>query len=339
MDRFLPRIEDELRACLVAEPEEVEAFYGMLHYHMGWVDEVLHPILEPKSGKRLRPVFTLLTCQATGGDPSRALPAAAAVEIIHNFSLIHDDIEDQSDTRRSRRTVWAIWGEPQAINAGDALFTLAHLALLRLASQGVTASQMTEMFSVFDQTCLSLCRGQHLDMAFEGQMQVDVDAYMRMVYGKTAALLGCAGQLGVMVATPNFQLADAYRQIGEGLGVAFQIQDDLLGIWGDPAQTGKPVADDIRSRKKTLPVVYALADQKSSLAERLRFLYSQPAWSEAEVAEVVDILEKTGAREYAETVADQTTAETMSLLQAVEPEREAGEALQELASFFVQRSY
>lgn len=339
MDAYLPIIEAELRTCLHADAGEPPLFFGMLHYHMGWLDENLAPVATPRVGKRLRPVFTALCCRAAGGQVVDALPAGAAVEILHNFSLIHDDIQDGSDTRHGRPTVWRLWGRAQAINAGDALFSLAHLALQPKAASPQARVLVSAMLDVLDRTCLSLCRGQHLDMAFERQVEVDAGAYTRMIQGKTAALLGCAGQLGAMAAGAGHDVATTYRRFGEGLGLAFQIQDDILGIWGDSQRTGKPVADDIRSRKKTYPVVWVMDAGPQPAADRLRHLYAQPALGEEEVAEVVRILDTSGAREWSQSLADETKERALDLLEAAQPEAEAGQALRELADFLVQRAH
>ena len=165
LETYLPPIEDELRACLAMPADGVAAFYGMLHYHLGWTDAHFQPA-QARTGKRIRPVIVLLTCLAAGGEPATSLPAAAAVEIIHNFSLIHDDIEDASETRRGRQTVWALWGQPQAINAGDGMFALAFLALTRLEEHGVPAERVALALRILAETCVALCQGQHLDMAF-----------------------------------------------------------------------------------------------------------------------------------------------------------------------------
>jgi geranylgeranyl diphosphate synthase type I len=337
MEKFLPLIEDELRACVAAPDDSHPAFLGMMHYHLGWTDDQFRPV-QLKAGKRLRPLFTLLACQAAGGDPHHALPAAAAVEIIHNFSLIHDDIEDQSHTRRGRSTVWSVWGEAQAINAGDAMFALAHLALHRLALHGVPSDRLALAFRALDETCVTLCRGQHMDMAFEDRLDVDTDAYMSMIRGKTAALLGCAGHLGALTATSDTTQADRYRRVGEGLGMAFQIQDDVLGIWGETEVTGKPVADDLRYRKKTLPVVYVLGRPNDVRAERLRAIYAQSSLSEEDVAEAVAILDAGQSQSRAQALARDFLEEALSELGQAEPEPGAAEALRELAHFLVNRS-
>jgi geranylgeranyl diphosphate synthase type I len=338
LDSYLPLIEEELRSCLAPPAGSASAFYGMMHYHIGWTDEQFRPI-EMKGGKRIRPLFTILASQAAGGQPEKALPAAAAVELIHNFSLIHDDIQDQSETRRGRATVWWLWGEAQAINAGDAMFSLAHLALHRLAQYDLPANRIATALRLLAQTSLSLCYGQHLDLDFESQLDVDTEAYLTMVRGKTAALLGCAGQLGALVASPDPNLAEHYRRVGESLGLAFQIQDDVLGIWGDPQLTGKPVADDIRRRKKSLPVLHVLGRQNDRHAASLRNLYTKETLSEQEVAEAVAILDASQARTYAEELARRHLDCALSELEAAKPEKEAGEALREMAHFLVRRTY
>lgn len=332
---FMPLIEQELRACMPTLEGGHDPFVGMMHYHMGWSDEHFRPTTA-RTGKRLRPLLTLLACQAAGGSPQSALPAAAAVEIIHNFSLVHDDIQDRSPTRRGRRTVWSLWGDAQAINTGDAMFVLAHLALQRLAHYEVPDHCIVTALRILDEACLALCRGQHLDLAFESTLEVDTAAYMTMITGKTAALLGCAMQLGALVAIGELSPTLRYRSIGEKLGIAFQIQDDILGIWGEPEVTGKPVADDLRSRKKTLPVLHAL-NREDSGAARLHHLYSQEQLSESDVAEAVHILDTCGARAYAEQLARHYLDETLSEIEALGAEPHAADALRELALSLVQR--
>ncbi|MGC8879727.1 MAG: polyprenyl synthetase family protein [Anaerolineae bacterium] len=332
----MPLIEQELRACMLSPDDGNDAFIGMMHYHMGWSDERFRPTVA-RTGKRLRPLLTLLACQAAGGMPHLALPAAAAVEIIHNFSLVHDDIEDRSLTRRGRRTVWSLWGEAQAINTGDAMFVLAHLALQRLLLYGVPDRCVVSAVRVLDEACLALCRGQHLDLAFESTMEVDTDAYMAMITGKTAALLGCAMQLGALIASGDIATTERYRDVGEKLGLAFQIQDDILGIWGEPEVTGKPLADDLRSRKKTLPVLYVLGRVEDARATRLCHLYSQDKLSEADIDEAVHILDECGARQYAEQIAAHYLRETLAGIDALGAETQVAEALRELALSLVQR--
>ncbi|MDP2728162.1 MAG: polyprenyl synthetase family protein, partial [Dehalococcoidia bacterium] len=187
----LEALEDELKACVGDDPA---SFYDMIRYHQGWVDQWGQAVHLPR-GKMLRPVLCLLSCQAVSGDYQRALPAAAAIEMIHNFSLIHDDIQDQSYQRRHRPTVWRIWGQAQAITAGDGLYVMAQLAHLRLLERGMSASKALETLRVLDKACLDLCEGQYLDISFEGQPQVDLADYLIMVGKKTAALFAASTRI------------------------------------------------------------------------------------------------------------------------------------------------
>ncbi len=319
--RWLPQIEEEMKRAVGAADDPIYApFYGMLHYHLGWAGADFAPATFPV-GKRIRPMLCLLTCEAASGDPQAALPAAAAIELLHNFSLIHDDVEDHSELRRGRLTVWKQWGVAQAINAGDALYAIAHAAFRRLRDFGVSPDRHIAARIRFDQTCLKLTQGQHLDLSFESRDRVTVEEYMEMIDGKTAALVSGAAAIGAIVAGSD--QVDRYAEFGRCLGLAFQVQDDLLGIWGDPAVTGKSAADDVAMRKKSLPVLYGLGNS-SELSE----LY---AAVEIDVQKAVELLEYVGAREYAEKVADEYTQKAMAALDAAQPQREAGEALRELA--------
>ncbi|MDA0246228.1 MAG: polyprenyl synthetase family protein [Chloroflexi bacterium] len=195
---MLPAIQAELKAVLRAEIHPpVDHLHGMMQYHMGWLDEQFEP-LESNAGKQIRPLLCLLACHAAGGDWRQALPAAAAVELLHNFSLIHDDIEDNSPTRRGRATSWRIWGVPLAINAGDAMFSVAHLALNRLVQRGVSADIIVRALRRFDETCLALTQGQQADMLFESRTEVSVEEYVAMITGKTSVLLALCAELGAL---------------------------------------------------------------------------------------------------------------------------------------------
>jgi len=284
LSRYLPALEAAMRQAIPAT--EPAALYGMLRYHLGWADTAFRPVAE-KAGKRLRPIFLLLTCEAQGGDWQQALPAAAAIELLHNFTLIHD-------ARRGRPTLWAVWGEPQAINAGDALFALAYRNLFNLRTTGTPPETILRAVNLYTDTILHLTEGQHLDLSFESQAEVDEPTYLTMVRGKTAALLGLTCELGGMLAgAAETQLA-ALREFGAELGVAFQMQDDLLGLWGNPAQTGKSVGADLRNRKKTLPILHGMAH---SVAFRTLASSDVPL-DDAHVDEGLALLEAAGSQEY-----------------------------------------
>jgi geranylgeranyl diphosphate synthase type I len=336
-ERLLPQIEAELQEVVDIPHHSLGAYYGMMRYHLGWADEALRPI-QANSGKRLRPVVCLIACEAAGGDPRQALPAAAALELVHNFSLVHDDIQDGSHFRRGRRAVWDIWGAAHGINVGDGLFVLGRLALYRLAERGVPLSRCQAAMLVLDRACMSLCEGQFFDMTFEDWSQVDLEQYLWMIRHKTAALLATAAQMGAIVATDDLRLADAYYRFGENLGMAFQIQDDVLGAWGDEQVTGKSAATDIRDRKKTLPVVYALNAGQRDAAEKLAGLYAQPGpLDQADIRSALALMEQVGAREYAETMAEDYYRQAMRSLDETGIENEAQSDLRELAASLLGR--
>lgn len=293
---WLPRLEEEMRDVLDNSEAAVDHHYRMMHYHMGWLDEAFRPGDFPV-GKRIRPLLCLMACEAVGGGPQQALPAAAAVEILHNFSLIHDDLEDRDEIRRHRPTVWALWGEAQAINAGDGMFALAYAALQRLPGAGVSATKTLAALNRFTQTCVSLTEGQHLDLRFEEQAQVTVDEYMRMIEGKTASLIAASLSIGALVGGADSRVDDALHRFGRCIGLAFQIQDDILGIWGDPDVTGKAAGNDILRRKKSLPLLYAL--EHPVVGPDLQTLWAQ-ASDEGQIAAVMHLLARAEARAYAQ---------------------------------------
>lgn len=294
--QWLPVLEEEMRAVLTGGEEATAAHYGMMHYHMGWVDTGFRPVTSP-AGKRLRPLLCLMACEEVGGDPVTALPAAAALEILHNFSLVHDDIEDGDETRRHRPTLWAVWGVPQAINAGDAMFALAFAAMHRLAAQGVAAETALAALRIFTETCVALTEGQHLDISFEQRSQVTVDEYLRMIQGKTSALIGASVAIGGLIGGAAPGADQSLRRFGHSIGLAFQIQDDLLGIWGDPSITGKAAGNDILRRKKSLPLLHGLSDAANGAA--LHALLQRTDLSAADLPEALRLLKATGSQEHA----------------------------------------
>lgn len=311
---YLPLIEAEMRALLAPPDAAAAGHYEIMQYHLGWLDADLRPAQAP-SGKRIRPVLCLLACAAAGGDPRLAATAAAGLELLHNFSLLHDDIEDNSPTRRHRPTAWTLFGMPIACNAGDGMFSLAHLAFLRLARHGIPAERIVAALQRFDETCLALTEGQFLDMAFENRLDVTPADYFRMIAGKTGALLAAAPEIGALIAGAPAETAAAYRDYGAALGRAFQLQDDILGIWGDEAETGKSAASDILSKKKSLPVLYAL--QHPTVGPRLARRYAGPAFTAADVPAVLALLDEADARRQVLVEVQRATEEAQAALAQV----------------------
>lgn len=315
---MLPAVQAEMRHVLHADTHPpIDHLHGMMQYHLGWLDANFQPATA-KSGKHIRPLLLLLTAEAAGGDWQQAVPAAAAIELIHNFSLIHDDIEDKSPTRRGRETLWHIWGIPLAINAGDAMFAVAHLALNRLIERGVPAEIVVQAQRRFDETCVALTQGQHADIQFETRDNVQVNEYLDMIKGKTSVLLSLCTDLGALIAGCGAETVNHYAQFGLNLGLTFQVQDDILGIWGDETLIGKSATSDIETRKKTLPVLYGLEQSAA-----LRQLYQQSENGGNFVSQVVAELDRVNARPFAEERARHYSAQALHHLTAAEPENTA----------------
>ncbi len=266
--------------------------YEMIRYHLGLDGD------DGPRGKRMRPLLGLLAFMSITGDHRAALPGAAAVELGHNFSLVHDDIEDGDVERRHRPTLWTLHGVPQAINTGDLIFSLSRVALHRLTDLGFSDTKVLRLMRLYDETCVKLCEGQYLDIATSASDEpMSVELYFDMIGRKTAALISASIEAGALLATDDDEVIARYRRFGWSLGLAFQVNDDLLGIWGQEQATGKEPTDLAR-HKKTLPVIYAIQHGSSEDRRRLSDLYLTGDPDAADVADIIDILDRTGAREY-----------------------------------------
>ncbi len=289
--------EAEIRGLVRDRDESTRGMYEMARYHLGLDGST------GRGGKRVRPLLGLLAYASITGEYERALPGAAAVELGHNFSLVHDDIEDGDTERRHRPTLWAVHGIPQAINTGDTLFTLSRIALHRLTDLGFSDSKVLRLVRLYDETCLALCEGQYIDIwTSEHEEAMSVELYFDMIGRKTAALIAASVEAGALLATDDEAVISRYRSFGWELGLAFQLNDDLLGIWGAERATGKEPSDLAR-HKKTLPVIYAFEHAGPEDRERLATLYADPSPAPADVVEAVAILERSGARDYVRNAA------------------------------------
>lgn len=311
------QMQDIVESFKTAPPD----FKTMIEYPMGWANAD-GSVYTGQTGKRIRPILLLLCCESSGGDWRSALPAAAAVEILHNFSLVHDDIQDGSPTRHNRDTVWRVWGDPMAINVGDSMFALAYYAMERLSANDYAATQVIASWQVFNHTVLELTRGQYMDMSFEDREDVTVDEYLTMIGGKTASLIAGVAQIGALLGSGDAATAERYAEFGLNLGLAFQVRDDILDIWGNPDETGKATATDIIARKKSLPVLYGL--EKS---DALRKLYQLPTFDDNTVRKIVALLGDIGAHNFARGLEERYYTQAMQSLQQVKPQGEAGELL------------
>ena len=333
MEIMLPAIESELQRQVARLDEpRTEPFHEMLTYHMGWTGKGAGP---DATGKRIRPIMVLLTVAACNNtnksDWLRAVPAAAAVELVHNFSLVHDDIQDNSEKRRGRTTVWKIWGAPMGINIGDALFVMSNQAIMDLHEQ-FPAETVIKAATVLHNTCLDLTRGQFLDMSYEAYNDLGVEDYWPMVAGKTAALLSACCYIGSILGGADGSKQDAYRSFGHALGMAFQVQDDILGIWGDEAITGKSAASDLLEGKKSLPVLHGLS-QNGKFAKR----WAKGPIQSDEVEDLAQVLANEGSYEFTHGMSRQMTSLALDSLREADPQGEAGEALMGLANKLIKR--
>jgi len=326
---FLPYIEQELQKQVSRlDQPRTQPFHEMLTYHMGWTGEGTG--LEA-TGKRIRPLLVLLCTAACGGDWQSALPASTAVELVHNFSLVHDDIQDNSPKRRGRDTTWVKWGMPMAINVGDALFVMSNQAIIDL-KQNYPAEIIVRAAEILHNTCLELTRGQYLDMSYEDRKDLRVEDYWPMIAGKTAALLTASCEIGALLGGADTDKQEVYRSYGHYLGLAFQVQDDILGIWGDESVTGKSAASDLVEGKNSLPVLIGLG-KKARFADRWVRGPIQPQ----EVEEIARLLASEGGYGEAKEASIQMTDMAINSLREADPQGEAGEALFELTNRLLNR--
>ncbi|MFD9741508.1 polyprenyl synthetase family protein [Umezawaea sp. NPDC059074] len=302
-------------------------------YHFGWVDRHGDPDVGD-SGKLIRPALVVLAATAVGGAAVDAVPAAVAVELVHNFSLLHDDVMDRDAVRRHRSTAWTVFGEAPAILAGDALLVLAPQVVVRAGERwsAVAAEWLTR--AVFD-----LCEGQHADLAFEARVDVGLDECVRMAAGKTGALLGLSCALGALVGGGEPERVTSLRAFGHHLGLAYQLVDDLLAVWGDPAVTGKPVGADLVSRKKSLLAVAALTSGTPAAGELAELYHRERPLEADEVPLVSALIERTGAREWARARAASEMALAAGHLEAAECEPAVAETLLDVARRVVGRDH
>ena len=295
-------IEPYVRDAVATLDGAAPLLAGMVRYHLGALDANLAPTAQRTvdRGKRVRPAVAMLSAGAAGGDPARAAPLAAALELLHNFTLIHDDVQDESPTRRHRPTVWHLWGVGQAINAGDALFAAAHLPLFRLAEIGVPPDVVLRLLATFDRMTIAIVEGQTLDLGFEGRTDVTSAAYLRMIAGKTAAIVRYAAWAGALLGGADEPTAERFAAFGLALGLGFQVRDDALGIWGATEATGKATADDIRRRKQSLPILLLRERADPATRRELGALYAAPAIDAAGVERVLALLEAAAVRDEVE---------------------------------------
>lgn len=315
-----------------------ELLSQLLGYHMGWSDPAGNPA-NYNQGKQLRPLVALLSCGAKQSDPENALVLAAAIELLHNFSLIHDDVMDSSETRRGRASVWSIWGVNQAINAGDGAYGLSFQLLAEADYPDPQAIVYAQR--ILGKACVDTVAGQMLDISFENRDDVDSDEYIAMVALKTGPLIGAALGGGALFAGADWEEALALTRLGRQLGVVFQMQDDLLGIWGKPDETGKSVSDDLTLKKKSYPVIWAMEHLSTPNRQELIELYQQVAPLPDSVTDHIrEILTVHGVKDNVSAAIHESYKELVRSLENHYPTASAyRDELFRIVAFIVNRTY
>ena len=334
-NRYSPYIEQELKSLFKDRDLHL---YNMMKYHMGWIDSQGEISSNGNNGKMLRATLCLLASESISGDFKKALPVSAAIELIHNYSLVHDDIQDDDELRRHRPTVWKIWGKPQAINAGSALKILANLSVLKLNDLGIPREKQVEVFDILDTSCLEMIEGQYMDIDFEDRDIISVDEYLEMIEKKTSALISGALTVGAVLHLDNGRL-DAFEKFGRYLGIAFQITDDILGIWGNDRKTGKPRGNDIRKRKKSLPIVLCLQESDEKGKSQLLKIYRKSKVNDRGVAVVLKSLEETGARYFCQRQAKKYYEMAIGEMEKLPIRKEFPADYRQLSEFLIKRDF
>lgn len=323
-------LEAELAAAIDELDDRAPLLQRMARFHLGWTDSS-GMATDPQTrtnvqGKRIRPMLAMLSCTAAGGDAAYATPLAAAIELLHNFTLIHDDIQDRSPNRRHRATVWRVWGDAQAINAGDAMYAAAQIALLRTDPAKVASEVMVDLLREFNRTTIRIVQGQVLDLEFEGRSDVTPEQYLSMIRGKTAAILRFAAWAGARIGGAPVAVADRLAEFGDALGVGFQVRDDLLGIWGSRDETGKDKADDIRRRKQSLPILLLRNQATQPELARIDELYRRDEIDERGVATIIELLDAHHVRDQVSYQVDVFHQQASTALTTMESSLQPGTA-------------
>jgi geranylgeranyl diphosphate synthase type I len=331
LPQTLHRSRDVVEPALRAAVDRLdESSREVAAYHLGWVDADGRPAVS--GGKAVRPALALLSARAVGAAAEVGVPGAVAVELVHNFSLLHDDLMDGDAQRRHRATVWAVWGASTAILVGDAMLALAYQVLTEVGGEASVAAA-----ALLGEATQGLIAGQVEDLAFERRATVTVAECLSMAAGKTGALLGCSSAIGAVLAGAPAHTVAALRNHGEQLGLAFQLVDDLLGIWGDSAVTGKPVGSDLRARKKSLPIAYALAAGDQASHDLAGWLASEGPDSDAQVQWAAGLVSAAGGRDWAQQEAGRRLAAATAALDGADIDPSVRDELITLGHFVVSR--
>ncbi|MBE6511323.1 MAG: polyprenyl synthetase family protein [Methanobrevibacter millerae] len=291
--------------------------------------------LTKAGGKMLRPSLSLITAEAVGGQKESALKAGSAIELIHTFSLIHDDIMDQDDMRRGMPSVHKVWGDDVAILAGDTLFSKAFETIINSNQELASPAQINHALSTVADACVKICEGQALDMGFEDRFDVTEDEYMEMIFKKTGALIAAATKVGAIMGGASDEVIDAMYEYGRLIGLAFQIQDDYLDIASDEETLGKPIGSDIGKGKMTIIAINGLASAGED-SEKLLEILKDTDNSQDDIDLAIEILTKCGAIDYARNLALDSVSQAKEVLEIL-PDSSSKQVLADIADFVLER--
>jgi len=327
-DRLIPIIEKEMFQYFnELMPAEFFEQKDILRDHFNWKKTGYS---KKPTGKRLRPFILLLVAEGFGGDFEVAIPGAVAIEFIHNFSLIHDDIEDHDEYRHGRPAVWRKWGIEKAINAGDALFSLAFLSLSRSWDKNI---HYQDIYTILGRTCAKLTGGQSMDLSFEREAEVTTKDYLLMISGKTASLFSACAEIGAFLGGGRVEDSKRFAKFGQTLGMAFQLHDDWLGLWGQPELTGKKKGNDLIAGKKTFPIIYAL-EQNPDLFEKIKQVKVTKNSDD-----LIQEIALTGAKEFTIEYENKLVASALNDLILLQDSNRPIQALKELTQTISNRDY
>lgn len=309
LTKYNEDLQLSLRGILDFYKVEDLPVYDMLNYCFGWQD-ILGNDLKGETGKGLRPSLCLFAAEALGGSYNEAIRSAISLELIHNFSLIHDEIQDFDEFRHHRPTLWAVWGFEKALIAGDVLRVIADKSIEFFENNSneeanIDFNLQSECTKLLTDACLEMIEGQYLDITFENQIDVEMSQYMNMISKKTGALIRCSLNLGALIGTKDRKVVNIFKKAGTDLGYGFQIRDDILGIWGTENSTGKPVGADIKRKKKSIPILHAINTSSDKSREVLENIFKKEELLDDDIFTVLSIMDDTKSLDYSENLANE----------------------------------
>ena len=308
----------------------------MLRYHLGWTDERGNAEHNP-APLHFPAILALASCEALSTDFRSALPAAAGVELVYNFTLVHGDVQSSRPQSGDRPSIWWVWGPAQAINAGDGLHALGRTTVMRLTNRGVPPNQVLRAVESLDRACLVLCEGQYMDLEFQDRLMVTSAAYFDMIRRKTGALTGCSAESGALVAGADEDGCARFRDMGTKLGMAWQVSRDVQDLWGH--QGDAMTASNVLQKKKSLPLVHTLENAPLAAKRELGNIYMKRVLQPEDVSRLVEILDQAGARKFAEGKAEELVDQALACLEEAELSSQGEEGLRRLGRLALEGAF